>query len=323
MRTSIVIISWNSARVLPACVASIREHVPVPEREIIIVDNASTDTGYLEAYRHDAEVRVILSRENLGYARAANLGLAQATGESLVILNPDIVFRDNPFPGLARALHEDPRLGAVGPLLRDESGAPQVEGYYRKFPAPLHYLLSDTILSRLSLVRALARNSLHERVRETGTQRVDQIPGAFLFFGRECFEPGAWMNEAYFLWMEDVDFCRRLLKAGRGVAVVANESVTHLGGASFRLALTSWKRRVFVTSYITYARLHFGLTQKLALALFIAADATGRIAAAALSLPWRGRDSLSRMGAEAAILRALSGVLRRPGDGGSRTAPAK
>ncbi|MCD6024321.1 MAG: glycosyl transferase family 2 [Fibrobacteria bacterium] len=309
MRTSIVIITWNSAGVLPDCVSSIRAHVPPAERDIVIVDNASRDTGYLDAYREAPDVRVILSPENLGYARAVNRGLEKASGEHFLILNPDIVFRGNPLPGLAAALERDPRLGAVGPLLRDASGAPQVAGYYRKFPTPLHYLLNDTILSRWSGIARLAGRLSHARVRETGVQYVDQIPGAFLFFRNDAFEPGAWMNEAYFLWMEDVDFCRRLWKAGRRVAVAADESVTHLGGTSFRQREDAWKRRVFMESYLTYVNLNAGGTVRWMFRAIMALDSAGRLLLHAL----RGFRDPARRPALAGEFGVLKRILGRSG----------
>jgi len=256
MRTAIVIIAWNSGRVLHDCVASIRRHVPAGERDIVIVDNASADTSYLSVYQDSPDVRVILSPENLGYARAANLGLKQSDAEYCLILNPDILFQNNPFPRLASALDKDSLLGAVGPLLRDVHGVPQIKGYYRKFPNPLNLVLNDTVFSRLTWVRRLGEELSHARIARTGTQYVDQIPGAFLFFKRDSFQPGHWMNEAYFIWMEDVDFCRQLWKAGRRVAVVADESVTHLGGISFQLRTDLWKRRAFTRSYLTYLDLN-------------------------------------------------------------------
>lgn len=310
-QTSIVIITWNSGDVLAMCVDSIRANVPAGEYEIIVVDNASTNTSYLETYRNAPDVRLILSDENLGYARAANLGLKSAKGEFFLILNPDIVFQNDPFPQLIKALTEKPSLGAVGPLLRDSEGKPQIAGYYRKLPSPIHFLLSDSLFSKLTWVRALSQRYSHERIRESGTQRIDQIPGAFLFFRKDLFASGHWMNDAYFLWMEDVDFCYRVRQAGRYVAVMADVIVTHLGGSSFRQRENSWKRRVFTNSYLTYVNLNVQGPVRVCMLGALAFDSATRIFWHTLRAILGSREVKALVSAEIQILKEIfSGFLR-------------
>lgn len=282
-RTSIVIVAWNSGRVLAKCIASIVDHVPASDREIIVVDNDSEDVGYLEPFRTSSEVHVVYSSENLGYARAANLGLSCATGEYFLILNPDIIFTENPFPRLIEELKSRNDLGAVAPLLRDAAGRPQVAGYYRRFPNPLRHLLNDTLLAKWSRVQALSLRISHARLHENGgVQIVDQIPGAFLFFRGDAFDRGTWMNGAYFLWMEDVDFCFRLKASGKHVAVVTDVSVIHIGGTSFVQRAHEWNRRIFTQSQLIYLQSHSSLVARWTTRGIMVADSLARLAWLAL-----------------------------------------
>jgi GT2 family glycosyltransferase len=127
---------------------------------------------------------------------------------------------------------------------------------------------------------------------------VDQIPGAFLFFRSDAFEAGTWLNEAYFLWMEDVHFCRRIQKAGLRVAVVTDASVTHLGGSSFKQRKDAWNRRVFSESFLTYLVLNSCGVARGVTMVIMAWDAASRVLV--LSLRARVGRAGSRAAAHAA-----------------------
>ncbi len=98
-------------------------------------------------------------------------------------------------------------------------------------------------------------------VNTSGLTYVDQIPGAFLFFRSQDFSVGPILNEAYFIWMEDVDFCYRIHQSGQKVAVLADERVLHVGGASFKMRSEAWKRLVFMRSYLMYSELNYGILE--------------------------------------------------------------
>jgi GT2 family glycosyltransferase len=258
VKVSFVIVTWNSGRTLGACIESIQARIREPEHEIIVVDNASDDKSYLEPFRGRAGIRIVDNAANLGFARANNIGASLATGDCLAILNPDVVFRANPLPRLLATLEAHSDIAAIGPLLEGEDGRPQVSGYYYAFPGFLQTLLVRTQLVRLGFVRRLALRLCHSRVPSSGLARVDQIPGAFLLFRRSAIPGVKVLDEDYFIWMEDVDFCRRIADSGRRVAVLADERVMHIGGVSFGQWTDRRKRRVSLESYLTYLRKHAG-----------------------------------------------------------------
>jgi GT2 family glycosyltransferase len=253
---SIVIVTWNSQGVLENCVSSLFSHVPAGDFELLLVDNNSRDNAYLGAYENRPHIRVIRNAENLGFAKAVNIGFREASGNYFLILNPDMVFRSNPFPRLIEELRKDPEIGVIGPLLHGVDGKPQIQDFYPDFPGVLRLLFDFNILENLPLVQGLARRFLCARIGVSGVYFIDQIPGAFLFFRSDLFGDGPVLSESFFIWMEDVDFCLRIHRKGLKVAVVADEKITHVGGTSFKMWDVPHKRLKFTQSYLTYLRLN-------------------------------------------------------------------
>jgi GT2 family glycosyltransferase len=253
---SIVIVTWNSQKVLSDCVLSLFHHVPASSFELILVDNASKDPAYLDAYGDKPNVKVVRNFKNLGYAKAVNIGLQEASGAYFLILNPDTVFLSNPFPRLIQEMKADPKIGVVAPLLHDGNNKPQISGYYPKFPTISQYFLSRTLFAKTALFRALSDRFYHASIGTVGLHEVEQIPGAFMFFHRDLFGKAP-LNEAYFIWMEDVDFCFRVYEKKLKVVVVADEKIIHIGGTSFTMRDMFWKKPIFTQSYLTYLDLYY------------------------------------------------------------------
>ncbi|MEO7425075.1 MAG: glycosyltransferase family 2 protein [Fibrobacteria bacterium] len=270
---SIVIVTWNSQQVLRDCVSSLFALVPEETFELLLVDNASKDGDYLDAYSMRSNVRVIRNQDNLGYAKAVNIGLRAATGEYHLILNPDMVFLSNPFPKLIAGLQTNPEIGAIAPLLYGSDGKPQIQDFYPKFPTLLQFILLRSLLGKLTLSKRLAVRFCHSHVALSGTHFVDQIPGAFLLFHKNRFLGKDALNEAYFIWMEDVDFCLTLKGMGLKAAVDADERITHIGGTSFKMWDVSRKKLMFTESFMTYLRLHHGVASHLAHGLLMSLNA--------------------------------------------------
>jgi GT2 family glycosyltransferase len=188
-----------------------------------------------------------------------NIGAAAATGSHLLVLNPDIEFHSNPFPRLLAELRQDDLIGAIAPLLNGTDGNPQILDFYPTLPTLRQFLFFRSLLGRIPAVRAYALRHFHSRIGSSGIFFVEQIPGAFLLFRRELIGNGPVLNEAYLIWMEDVDFCLRLKQRGLKAAVVADERVTHIGGFSFQSWSESHRMWMFNNSYLTYLELNMGL----------------------------------------------------------------
>ena len=244
--------------VLEDCVSSLFDKVPENSFELFLVDNDSKDQSYLDAFQKHPNVRIIRNNANLGYAKAVNIGLRQATGDYHLILNPDMVFLANPFPRLVEELRKDDKIGAIAPLLYGLDGKPQIQNFYPTFPTVLQFVLLRSILGKLAPFKKMATIFCHSRIELSGIHFVDQIPGAFLLFRKDLFKGKPALEEAYFIWMEDVDFCLRIRKMGLKAAVVSDERITHIGGTSFQMWDVSRKKLMFTESFMTFLRLHHG-----------------------------------------------------------------
>ena len=222
-----VVVNYNAGPALVACVASVLAQDPPPE--LVVVDNASTD-GSLEALREaHPGVRVVRSGGNLGYARAANLGIAATDAPVVAVLNPDTVLG----PGTGRALTArfaaDAGLGAAGPRLLNTDGS--VYPSARRIPG-----LVDAVGHGL-LLFVWPDNPFTARYRETGAdparpREVDWVSGAAIWLRRAALDDVGGWDERYFMYVEDVDLCWRLRRAGWRVAYEPAGTVEHLLGVS-------------------------------------------------------------------------------------------
>ena len=222
-----VVVNYNAGPALVACVASVLAQDPPPE--LVVVDNASAD-GSIEALRQaHPGVRIVSSGGNLGYARAANLGIAATDAPVVAVLNPDTVLG----AGVARALTArfaaDAKLGAAGPRVQNPDGS--VYPSARQIPS-----LIDAVGHGL-LFFVWRDNPFTRRYRETGAdparpRDVDWVSGAAIWLRRAALDDiGGW-DERYFMYVEDVDLCWRLCRAGWKVAYEPAGTVEHLLGVS-------------------------------------------------------------------------------------------
>jgi N-acetylglucosaminyl-diphospho-decaprenol L-rhamnosyltransferase len=241
---SVIVVSHQSAAVLARCL----DGLPVElQRQAIVVDNASTDGSAALAAAHG--VRVVESGANLGYARAANLGAEAAAGAVLCFLNPDCLPSTELLEAGVAAVAGGSPVAAV-PDLRDADGAiisGRQPGYTRL------KLLAD-IFDVGRPTRALARVLLRmERVHDRSWWWPH---GACLFVGRSTFRALGGFDSRYFLYMEDVDFGRRLCTAG-GALLALGVLVDHSGGGG--AAVDPYRRRdLLLAARLLYARYNYG-----------------------------------------------------------------
>jgi hypothetical protein len=207
---SVIIVNWNAGPALGACLASVTAE-RAPEREIVLVDNASSDGSAPAAAERYPEVRLIDTGANLGFAVGANRGAAAARGDVLVFLNPDARLLPGALGTLTDALLLVPAAGIAGGALVDERGRWQPA--WARFD-PLAHLLLDTTLGRLG-----------SRLRGA-THRVDWVYGTFMAVRRDLFQQLGGFDARYFLYGEDVDLCYRAARLGaRTIHVPAARAV--------------------------------------------------------------------------------------------------
>lgn len=224
---SIVIVSWNTRDLLAGCLQSIGHR---GSQEIIVVDNASSDGSAMMVRERFPHVRLIENRSNVGFARANNQALEVAKGDYLLLLNSDTVVRPRALGSLLGFMQDHPRAGACGSRLLNSDGSLQ--------PACHPMLTPGRELWRLVFLdRIWPRASYRMGAWDLVTpRRVDVIKGACLMLRREALDQVGPLDEAYFMYTEEVDLCYRLSQAGWELWYVPDAQVIHYGEASSKQA---------------------------------------------------------------------------------------
>jgi len=232
---SIVTVSFNGREYLRRCLRSLLKHTRGLEYEVVVVDNASQDGSADMVAAEFPSVRLLRRSSNAGLSTALNQGIRLSGGEMTVLLNPDVELRDNPFPAMARYLRDHPEVGILAPRILDDDGSLQLS--CRRFPT-----FSVVFFNRYSLLtRLFPRNPLSTRYLMTdfdhsGAAEVDWLSLACWMAPRRLFDEVGFLDEGYFLYNEDVDFCQRVHRAGRKVVYFPEVSVVHrIGGSTSSL----------------------------------------------------------------------------------------
>jgi N-acetylglucosaminyl-diphospho-decaprenol L-rhamnosyltransferase len=223
-----VIVNYESGPALVRCVEGIRSEAT---GGLVVVDNGSTD-GSLDDVRHRfPEVEVLTTGRNLGYGAAANRGVAATTAEFVLVCNPDLEVGPGALATLARALSDRPECGVVGPLIRTSDGARYPSA--RRFPS-LVDAAGHALLGIFAPDNRFTRSYQQTHLDQAGDQplTVDWVSGACFLARRTAFEQVGGFDEAFFMYLEEVDLCWRLADAGWKVAYVPAAEVTHLQGVS-------------------------------------------------------------------------------------------
>lgn len=219
---SIIIVNWNTGPLLHNCLQALEPDVH-PDYEIIIIDNASADDSARAARQSFPRLRLIENRENLGFARANNQGMAEARGRYLLLLNPDTLVPPTALPALLDFMAQHQTAGACAPRLRLPDGAAQPYSFGQD-PRPAYLL-------RRALAQKVLRRPLHDW-QTTRTQRQDWVSGACLLLRRAAIAQVGGLDENIFLYFEDNDLCLRLRQAGWQVWYHPQVAITHIGGQS-------------------------------------------------------------------------------------------
>jgi hypothetical protein len=238
MDLSVVIVYYRALDALPACLASLPAACEGLTYEVLVVDNASGDDMAGQVRRNFPAVRWFDNEANVGFARGVNRGLAEARGRCLALLNPDCEAAAGSLTALVRHLDEHPEVGAVGPRILDPDGSLQLS--CRRFPTHWTGLFNRySLATRLFPNNPWSRSYLMLDFDHASTRAVDWISGACLVTRRDVVERVGPMDEAFFLFNEDVDWCRRMGQAGYQVVYHPAATVTHAVGAS-KGALPVW-----------------------------------------------------------------------------------
>ncbi|MDO8513869.1 MAG: glycosyltransferase family 2 protein [bacterium] len=243
VKLSIIIISYNTKKLLLDCLASLERFLDKNEVEVTVVDNASSD-GSVEAVRASfGWVRVVENEKNVGFGAANNIGAKMASGEYLLFLNSDTVLVDDGIRRMVEFMGRHRDVGAIGPKLVLEDGGTEQIGQYGREP---------------SLWSLLGRNvNFKAKLNSKGYAEVDWVTGAVLLIRRDLFKKIGGFDERFFMYFEDTDLCQGVKEEGFKVAWYPEVEIVHLGGRSFGVG---WKQKqMYYQNQARFFAKHYGL----------------------------------------------------------------
>lgn len=247
-----VIVNFRSPGLVESCLRSIRDHGLASDR-VIVVDNYSGDDSVARLTGLPG-INLIAATTNRGFGAGVNLGMAQASSEFVLILNPDTRFVDDSLHRVLALMQADPTIGIAGLDLRNVDGS-------RQYSARRFYNMLDIVIRRSSLKRfaPFARRDAHHLMTDqwAGTAfDADWVMGTGFVIRRAVFDAIGGMDTDFFLYMEDVDLCRRVSDAGWRVVAAVDAVLIHDHQRASASGPLSWGGRQHLRSLAHYIRKH-------------------------------------------------------------------
>lgn len=253
---SVVVVSYNVRDLLLDCLTALEAALIAGRRshEVIVVDNASADGSADAVRRRFPAARVLEQPVNLGFAAATNAGIRRSRGRTVVLLNPDTTVVGDALDVLAAELETRPEVGVVGPRLLYPDG--RLQSSRRRFPTRLTGFLESTIVQDYwRRNRVLRRYYMEDRTPDE-RQEVDWLVGACLAVRRAAIESTGLLDERFFMYSEEVEWCHRLRGAGWRVVYCPAATIVHHEGASSRQDSAARQVRFDTSKVLLYRRLH-------------------------------------------------------------------
>jgi GT2 family glycosyltransferase len=237
LRLTIIIVNWNGIQFLPECLRSIADDRPPFEFQVLVVDNSSTDgsrewllSDEPRAILGSTQLRTILSEENLGFAKANNLAINESESPYVFLLNPDTILHCGALERLVAELESRPEAGIAGPKVLNEDGTTQPSVTY--FPRnPLTILMTAFGLAPF-LPENVRKKFYGPHWDHNEKKDVPVIWGAAMMARRSMIDSVGGLDEDFFMYGEDEEWCARINRNGWKVVFVPEASVVHLGGKS-------------------------------------------------------------------------------------------
>lgn len=255
MKLSVVIICWNDWKVIENCLRSIFEGTHKIEYEVIVSDNGSTD-GSVERIRAQfPAARVVENRANLGFAKGNNVGIREATGKYVLILNPDTIIHDGSLDRWIEFADRHPEAGAFGCLVQNPDGTYQESA--RPFPTPWRALLAALGLRVLGYLSKAFLADVYLGWKGDSEREVDWQSGCCVMLRGALVKKLGGFDEQFFYQFEEVDLCRQVWNAGYPIRFTPEASITHLGGQSVNRFPARFAVEICRNGYRYYYK-HFG-----------------------------------------------------------------
>jgi len=254
MDLSIAIINWNTKSLLKECLKSVYLNVNKISFEILVVDNGSGDGSQEMVRKEFPQVRLIENKDNQGFARASNLALRKSKGKYGLLLNPDTIVEKGVLKTMVNFMKMNARVGICGCRLLNEDGSLQPSG--GNFPDLFTAFLQMTKLNYLYPGNRFSRRFMGAGLAAGKAGEVDWVTGACLLMRRQAMEAVGLLDERFFMYCEDLDWCRRMKDAGWKVYYLPEAQVVHYRSRSYnenslRIFLEGYK------SWFIYLKKHF------------------------------------------------------------------
>lgn len=256
---SVIIVNWNAGKYLQQTINSLFEFNNDIVYETIIIDNNSSKKEesylYLDKVIESNNITVIRCDENLGFAKANNLGMSIAQGRNFLILNPDVIFQDNCIKILSDYLDTNEKVGMVGPKILNPDGS-FMQPCFRGKPYP-----KDTLFHLIGLAKAFPKCKAlngyalwhldRDKINKCGA-----LSGCCMMVKKSLFAEIGGMDEQFFLYQEETDWGLRTNKAGKSVIYNPSSTVTHIGGVTTKKIKVKsiW---IFTQSMMKFFKKHF------------------------------------------------------------------
>lgn len=257
MKISVIFVSWNTQELTKNALVSLFAQTKIVDMEVIVVDNHSSDGTVAMIRKQFPKVILIENQDNKGFGRANNQGLKIAKGNYIMFLNTDVVVLDGAVDKLVEYLDMHPNVMAVGPRLLNKDMTFQ-HACRRKLPNPF-----NSFFHLFGLIKIFKNNKqINDYKQFTADPEItgptEAVSGAAMLFRRQVYEQIGGFDEQFFMYGEDLDFCKRIFDKGWLMVYLSSAKIIHFGGQS------SGKRKVkslfnFYDAMWIYYKKHYGI----------------------------------------------------------------
>ncbi len=292
---SIVIVNWNTRDLLAQCLQSVYETVRELEFEVFVVDNASSDGSTTMVKKEFPQVKLIENNENVGFARANNQAIAQSQGRYVLLLNSDTLVLPGAIDRVVAFMDQHWEVGAAGCAVLNPDGTLQLS--HKTAFSIGNELVYATFLGRFVAQRMPFPKDVLQHGQKPFVSEylaVDAVSGAFLLVRREVMDEVGLLDERFFIYSEDDDWCFRIRQAGWQICYLLNVRIIHYGGQSTRQESAEMFLQLYKNRFLFY-RKNYGQLKASFLKWVFIAEAWVKLAAwAGVYLSRLGRRAVAR-----------------------------
>lgn len=262
MDLSIIILNYKTKGLVKQCIRNVKVSIADLDYEIIIIDNGSDD-GCEEMMRENfSDIKFIQTGKNIGFAAGNNVGIKEAKGKHIMLLNPDVTVLNGSIEKMVRYMKDNENIGLAGPKLINPDGSYQIS--CRTFQTPKLIMYRRTPLGKLWFAKKQLREHLMLDFDHSTNKEVDWVMGACMLVRKSALEKVGLLDERFFFYVEDMDWCRRFWENDNKVYYIAKAEMVHLFERASETDMWGFFKinkmaRLHISSWIKYFAKYFGV----------------------------------------------------------------